>query len=416
MSRNYKFTPFNYGTNSKQPPSSSSQKPIFNYGAVPPPEKFSTGKKSYTSVEAISQPPAHNYGSKKRSAFLGDDEYFDDDEGGDNLEYIPAAGSPAAQKQDDSDEEDELDKFMAGLQQAEAKTTTQVPAASASTATAPPPPLQKGVRGDIDDMDDEESYYKYMEENPNAGVLDDNSGDELEYDEDGNPIAPSKKRFIDPLPPIDHSQIEYKPFEKNFYSIHEEISALTKVQKDALRNKLGLKVSGASAPAPVCSFAHFNFDEPLMKAIRKSEYVSPTPIQAQAIPAALSGRDLIGIAKTGSGKTAAFLWPLIVHILDQPNLKAGDGPIGLILAPTRELSIQIYNEAKKFGKIYNIHVVCCYGGGNKYEQTKALEEGAEIVVATPGRMWVWCLMKNSLIPGAGHELTVIKNSKNGGLA
>lgn len=88
----------------------------------------------------------------------------------------------------------------------------------------------------------------------------------------------------------------------------------------------------------------------------------------------------------GSGKTAAFLWPLIVHILDQPQLKPGDGIIGLILAPTRELSIQIYNEAKKFSKVYNIQVVCCYGGGNKYEQSKALEAGAEICVATPGRM------------------------------
>lgn len=100
----------------------------------------------------------------------------------------------------------------------------------------------------------------------------------------------------------------------------------------------------------------------------------------------MSGRDLIGIAVTGSGKTAAFLWPLIVHILDQPPLKPGDGIIGLILAPTRELSIQIYNEAKKFAKVYNIQVVCCYGGGNKYEQSKALEVGAEICVATPGRM------------------------------
>lgn len=80
----------------------------------------------------------------------------------------------------------------------------------------------------------------------------------------------------------------------------------------------------------------------------------------------------------------AFLWPLIRHILDQPPLKSGDGIIGLILAPTRELAIQIYNEAKKFGKIYNIQVVCCYGGGNKYEQSKALEGGAEICVATPG--------------------------------
>ena len=120
-----------------------------------------------------------------------------------------------------------------------------------------------------------------------------------------------------------------------------------------------------------------------MKVIRKLEYTQPTPIQAQAVPTALSGRDIIGIAKTGSGKTAAFIWPLLIHIMDQPELKSGDGPIGLILAPTRELALQIYTEAKKFGKVYGINIVCAYGGGNKYEQSKDLENGAEIVVATP---------------------------------
>lgn len=402
MSKNYNYTQFNYGNNSKQPQQQQKQ---FNYGAVPPPAVLTQSrqpgprsKASYTSIQDISQNviPPQNYGSRKRSSYLaGEDDYFDDDDGGENLEYIPAENSPGRSKaKEDSDEEDELDKFMAGLEKAEkesVKITPVIQPCSSTSSLAPVPVVisssqNKGVRTDIDDLDAEESYYKYMEENPNAGVIDENSGDELEYDEDGNPIAPAKKRFIDPLPPIDHSQIEYKPFEKNFYVIHEEIAALTKVQKDDLRHKLGIKVSGAAAPAPVCSFAHFNFDDLLMKAIRKSEFVSPTPIQAQAIPAALSGRDLIGIAKTGSGKTAAFLWPLIVHILDQAPLKAGDGPLGLILAPTRELSIQIYTEAKKIAKIYNIHVVCCYGGGNKYEQTKALEEGAEIVVATPGRM------------------------------
>lgn len=78
-----------------------------------------------------------------------------------------------------------------------------------------------------------------------------------------------------------------------------------------------------------------------MSAVRKASYTQPTPIQAQGIPVALSGRDIIGIAKTGSGKTAAYLWPLLVHIMHQPELKKGDGPIGLICAPTRELSQQV---------------------------------------------------------------------------
>lgn len=225
-----------------------------------------------------------------------------------------------------------------------------------------------------------------MEENPNAGLADEGSDVEIEYDEDGNPIPPPKKREIDPLPSIDHSEIDYKPFEKNFYAPHEDISSLSRSQVDELHRHLGIRVTGPSPPKPVTSFAHFGFDENLIKIIRKSEFTQPTPIQSQAIPVALSGRDLIGIAKTGSGKTAAFVWPMLVHVMDQPELEPDDGPIALILAPTRELSLQIYNEAKKFGKAYNINVVCCYGGGSKWEQSKALEQGAEVVVATPGRM------------------------------
>ena len=71
------------------------------------------------------------------------------------------------------------------------------------------------------------------------------------------------------------------------------------------------RVSGASPPKPVSSFGHFGFDDALIKAIRRSEFAQPTPIQSQAIPALSSGRDCIGIAKTGSGKTAAFLWPML---------------------------------------------------------------------------------------------------------
>ncbi len=78
----------------------------------------------------------------------------------------------------------------------------------------------------------------------------------------------------------------------------------------------------------------------------------------KGVPVALSGRDIIGIAKTGSGKTAAFIWPMLVHIMAQDELKDGDGPIGLICAPTRELVQQIHAEAKRFGKCYNLKVSC----------------------------------------------------------
>lgn len=322
-----------------------------------------------------------------------EEEYFDDDEEEDktgNLEYIPAPGSPTLEQRKQSSrvdnisedsEEDPLDAFMAGLQEQAQKDAQVAKEKELKNAKD-----LKGIRDDIENEDDEESYYRYIEENPNAGQDKDDSDAEIEYDEDGNPIAPPKSKYIDPLPPIDHSEIKYEEFEKNFYEEHSDVSRQSALEVAELREKLGVKVSGVDPPKPVTSFGHFGFDERLMKAIRKSEYTQPTPIQAQGIPVGLSGRDLIGIAKTGSGKTAAFVWPLLIHIMDQRELGDGEGPIGLILAPTRELSQQIYLEAKKFGKVFNLRVVCCFGGGSKWDQTKALHDGAEIVVATPGRM------------------------------
>ena len=112
-------------------------------------------------------------------------------------------------------------------------------------------------------------------------------------------MVPIKSKHIDPLAALDHSQIEYKPFQKCFYEEHPDIFGLSPIQIIDLQHKLGIRVSGASPPKPVSSFAHFGFDDHLIKAIRKSEFAQPTPIQAQAIPALLSGRDCIGIAKTG---------------------------------------------------------------------------------------------------------------------
>ncbi|XP_011877226.1 PREDICTED: ATP-dependent RNA helicase DDX42 [Vollenhovia emeryi] len=358
---------------------------------VPPPPPNSTlSKQGYHTMNAITENALSACWGMPKKRSKTEEEYFEDDDEPptSSLEYIPAPGSPTydllkkSAKKDESDsEEDPLDAFMVGIDEEVKRNSCAAQRGDSCKEDKP-----KGFRADIDGEDDEESYYRYMEENPTAGLQQEESDQEIEYDEDGNPIAPPKKKEIDPLPPVDHSEIEYEPFEKNFYNVHEEIASLSKQQVDDLRKTLGIKVSGPSPPNPVTSFGHFGFDDALIKTIRKNEYTQPTPIQAQAVPAALSGRDIIGIAKTGSGKTAAFIWPMLVHIMDQRELKPGDGPIGLILAPTRELSQQIYQEAKKFGKVYNIQVCCCYGGGSKWEQSKALESGAEIVVATPGRM------------------------------
>nr|POE46097.1 dead-box atp-dependent rna helicase 20 [Quercus suber] len=101
---------------------------------------------------------------------------------------------------------------------------------------------------------------------------------------------------------------------------------------------------------------------------------------------ALRGRDLIGIAETGSGKTLAYLLPAIVHVNAQPILSPGDGPIVLVLAPTRELAVQIQNECTKFGASSKIKNTCIYGGVPKGPQVRDLQKGVEIVIATPGRL------------------------------
>lgn len=377
-----------------------------NFNAVPPPKNLNK-RSFYTRAEEVESRKYDDdktvfQSALKRSKFHSDDDYFEDDD-----DDTPSVNKAKPNDEDEDEEEDPLDAFMADLAKTEESSKKKEKSATASMSSKPLVSstttkdsnldrLNKGLRQDIEEEDAQESYYRFMKENPNAGVgtyasgsdaeeEDDASGNnaKVEYDEHGNPIAPTGRKLIDPLPIVYHSQIDYAKFEKNFYNEHEEIKKLSESEVKALRSKLGLKVSGASPPKPIVSFAHFGFDDDLLRVIRKLEYTQPTPIQAQAIPAGLSGRDIIGIAKTGSGKTAAFIWPLLVHILDQPELKPGDGPIGLILAPTRELSQQIYVEAQRFAKPYGIRVVCTYGGGSKYEQAKDLESGAEILVGTP---------------------------------
>ncbi|NXX38496.1 DDX42 helicase, partial [Tricholaema leucomelas] len=338
-------------------------------------------------------PSFYKIGSK-RANFDEENAYFEDEEEDSSnveLPYIPAENSPTRQqfhsKSADSDSDDDpLEAFMAEV---EARPSSCNDQAARDMKRLEDKDKEKknvkGIRDDIEEEDDQEAYFRYMAENPTAGVVQEEEEDNLEYDSDGNPIAPSKK-IIDPLPPIDHSEIEYPPFEKNFYDEHEEITSLTPQQVVELRHKLNLRVSGAAPPRPGSSFAHFGFDEQLMHQIRKSEYTQPTPIQCQGVPVALSGRDMIGIAKTGSGKTAAFIWPMLIHIMDQKELEPGDGPIAVIVCPTRELCQQIHSECKRFGKAYNLRSVAVYGGGSMWEQAKALQEGAEIVVCTPGRL------------------------------
>lgn len=182
-------------------------------------------------------------------------------------------------------------------------------------------------------------------------------------------------------------EVNYLPFRKKFYV---EVPALVELSDEDVKElRLSLEniiVVGKSCPKPVLSWAHCGLTRKIMKTLEKYNYLSPTPIQAQAIPAIMSGRDVIGIAKTGCGKTLSYLLPMFRHILDQKKLERGEGPIGVIITPTRELATQICDDASKFTRALDLRVVAVYGGPNISKQIGMLKTGAEIVVCTPGRM------------------------------
>ncbi|KAG9069195.1 hypothetical protein KI688_010092 [Linnemannia hyalina] len=357
--------------------------------------KLSTVKPS-GSASSASRPPAPPV---KKSVF-GDD---DDDDEEDAFSHLGSKKAAAAeettktQADDEEDEDDPLDAFMAGID-------TQV------KKEAEMPSEEKVRRDDIEDEDYVESYMKHMKKKgimvgqggpmqernedvdsdeevyATARAIDSAAEPQFDPDEAGYDMQSNGKKEITPLPRVDHSRQNYVEIEKCFYEEHEDIAKLGDEQVRQIRMDLDMRVSGADAAKPCISFAHFGFEEALMETIRRAGYSEPSGIQQQAIPVALSGRDIIGIAKTGSGKTAAFLLPMIVHIMDQEELDKGDGPIGVVLAPTRELADQIYSEAKRFAKAYGLRVAVVYGGASKQEQFKTLRSGVEILVATPGRL------------------------------
>lgn len=167
---------------------------------------------------------------------------------------------------------------------------------------------------------------------------------------------------------------------------NQSVSDRSDSEIEEFRREHEMNLFGKGIPKPVRTFAEASFPSYVLKEVETLGFSNPTPIQSQGWPMALSGRDVVGVAQTGSGKTLAFILPAIVHINAQPLLKPGDGPIVLILAPTRELAIQIQVECNKFGASSRIKNTCLYGGVPKSGQIRDLERGCEIVIATPGRL------------------------------
>src|SRR3954449_8528097 len=132
------------------------------------------------------------------------------------------------------------------------------------------------------------------------------------------------------------------------------------------------------------SFADLGLSDELLRAVTESGYTEPTPIQTQAIPSVLMMRDIIGIAQTGTGKTAGFVLPMI-DILAQGRSRARM-PRSLILEPTRELAAQVAENFEKYGKHHKLSMALLIGGVSMGDQQKALQKGVDVLIATPGRL------------------------------
>ena len=162
-------------------------------------------------------------------------------------------------------------------------------------------------------------------------------------------------------------------------------SATEAEQREFLK-KNSIKLLGTTIVSPALTFDELNLPEEIKKTLSDNNWENPTPIQAISIPVALKGHDLIGIAKTGSGKTAAFLIPAMIHISRQEPMCRGDGPIVLVLSPTRELAQQIAEVAKTFTTNMKVKYTCLFGGASRGPQAQELRRCPSIVVATPGRL------------------------------
>lgn len=155
------------------------------------------------------------------------------------------------------------------------------------------------------------------------------------------------------------------------------------------KEDFNISCKGGSIPNPLRSWQESSLPQKILDVIEQVGYKEPSPIQRQTIPIGLQNRDIIGIAETGSGKTASFVIPMLVYINDLPKLdesNMADGPYALIMAPTRELAQQIEQETLKFATPLGYNCVSIVGGHAIEEQAFNLRNGAEIIIATPGRL------------------------------
>jgi superfamily II DNA/RNA helicase len=165
---------------------------------------------------------------------------------------------------------------------------------------------------------------------------------------------------------------------KDFYVEQESVKNRDPAEVEKYRTEHHMRLVGKDIPNPVMTFEEAGFPANITRVLQ-SKYSEPTPIQAQGWPMALSGRDMVGVARTGTGKTVGYTLPALVHIQAQPALRRGDGPITLVLAPTRELVTQIKEECDLFAKSIRVRTAAVYGGASKFKQIRELDYGLSLL-------------------------------------
>ena len=182
---------------------------------------------------------------------------------------------------------------------------------------------------------------------------------------------------------------EKQKFDDRHWS-EKELEDMTERDWRIFREDYNIQIKGGNIPNPIRHWKEAPLPKEILDIVENVGYTEPTPIQRQAIPIGLQNRDIIGVAETGSGKTAAFLLPLFVWIQSLPKMtrmeEADQGPYAIIMAPTRELAQQIEDESNKFGASLGIRTVAVIGGLSREDQGFKLRMGCEVVIATPGRL------------------------------
>ncbi|KAJ7937176.1 P-loop containing nucleoside triphosphate hydrolase protein [Mycena leptocephala] len=326
-------------------------------------------------LETLGDMPAIDMTMAEGEASVGDLEVDDDDEEANRMDQAAkkkAKEAKAAMDVDEEDEVDPLDAFMSNVKEEVTKVNLED-----MKKVVGAPGGRSRIRLDERMIEDGSEDVEVVADELDTTEL--NPEDIL--------ALAAKKAKKKEMATVDHARIKYEPFRKEFYVPPPDIASMTDEEADLLRLELdSIKIRGVDCPRPVTKWSHFGMPANCLDVIKRLNYTAPTSIQAQAIPAIMSGRDVIGVAKTGSGKTIAFLLPLFRHIKDQRPLEQMEGPLAIVMTPTRELAVQIHRECKPFLKVMNLRAVCAYGGSPIKDQIAELKKGAEIIVCTPGRM------------------------------